>query len=140
MFKNEELTVKLSRDQIDWLIRETKKGFPLEICGALFGYIINGGFLIKKIIQLRNVLNSPVAFQIDPGEFLVELIKAEKEGLKHVGFFHSHLRPAKPSLVDIKFMRLWPETIWLIVSLINYRIAAYRIVNDKVHNIYVEIV
>lgn len=140
MYKGKEPIIKLSRSQIDCLVAEAKRRFPIEICGALFGYTIDMENLVKKIVYLRNILSSPTAFQINPEEFLIELINAEKEGLKHIGFFHSHPGPAEPSKADIEFMRLWPESIWLIISLANYDIAAYRAVNDEICRIIIEIV
>ncbi|MEM2369307.1 MAG: M67 family metallopeptidase [Candidatus Bathyarchaeia archaeon] len=122
------------------LIEEARKMFPVEICGALFGCFSDGEAIIRKIVHLRNTLNSCVAFQIDPEEFLVELIRAENEGLRHIGFFHSHPSSTEPSKMDIKFMRLWPKSIWLIISLVSYEIAAYTIVNGKVCDVYIKIV
>lgn len=141
MCKDEGLIVRLSRSQMDWLIKAARKSYPSEICGVLFGSINNDRrILIKKIVILRNVLNSSVAFQIDPEEFLAELMRSEGEGLRHVGFFHSHFGPATPSDIDVKFMKLWPESIWLIISLISYEVAAYRVVDGEVHNVYIEII
>ncbi|MBS7640107.1 MAG: M67 family metallopeptidase [Candidatus Bathyarchaeia archaeon] len=141
MSKDEGLIIRLSKREVDWLIKAAQKSYPLEICGALFGLINSDGrILIKKVVILSNILNSSVAFQIDPEEFLAELMRSENEGLRHVGFFHSHPGSATPSDIDVKFMRLWPESIWLIISLINYEIAAYRIVNSEVRNVHVEII
>jgi proteasome lid subunit RPN8/RPN11 len=66
-------------------------------------------------------------------------MKAESEGLQHLGFFHSHQLNAKPSAMDLKYMRLWPEKIWLIISALNSKIAAYRVIDDKLHEVYITI-
>lgn len=71
---------------------------------------------------------------------MVELVKAENEGLRHVGFFHSHPGSTEPSKIDIKFMRLWHESIWLIISLINYEIAAYRVVNGELCDVHIKMI
>lgn len=126
-----DLIIRLSVDQINSLIEEVRKKFPIEVCGALFGLINGREVLVKKLVFLRNILNSEALFEIDPEEFLVEFIRSENEGLQHIGFFHSHQSEAKPSEIDMEFMKLWPESIWLIISSFNYDIAAYRIINGK---------
>lgn len=140
MREDKKLIVKLSRSQVDLLVEEAGKKFPVEICGALFGHFCGEEVIIRKIVRLRNTFNSHVAFRVDPEEFLAELIKAENEGLRHVGFYHSHPGSTESSKMDIKFMRLWPESVWLIISLINYEIAAYRVVDGKVRSVYIEII
>ncbi|MEM0011122.1 MAG: Mov34/MPN/PAD-1 family protein, partial [Candidatus Bathyarchaeia archaeon] len=85
------------------------------------------------------VLASRELFEVDPEEFLAEFIKSEREGLQHIGFFHSHPGTTEPSKIDLKFMELWPGTIWLIISSLNRNIAAYRIVNGKLRLVYIRI-
>lgn len=131
------MIIRLSRDQVNWLIEEAGKHW-IETCGAVFGHIHCGEATVKEIVRLRNTLNSPIAFQIDPEEFLRELRRAEDMGLEHIGFFHSHPGPAEPSAIDVKFMRLWPESIWLIVSSTRREVAAYRVVDENVYRVQIE--
>jgi proteasome lid subunit RPN8/RPN11 len=88
-------------------------------------------------VVFRNTLKSTARFQIDPEDFLKALFEAEIEGLQHVGFFHSHSASSHPSITDIKYMNLWPETIWLIISSINYEVAAYQMINGNLQEIHV---
>lgn len=62
MCEDKKLIVKLSRSQACLLVEEARKMFPVEICGALFGYFSDGEVIIRKILHLRNTLNSHVAF------------------------------------------------------------------------------
>lgn len=135
------MILKLSKDQINLLIKEAKRRYPIEICGAFFGIINKKKEVhVKKIILLKNLLNSKTKFQIDPIEFLKFLLEAEKEGLQHVGFFHSHPIGTKPSTIDLKYMKLWPETIWLIISPLNCKISAYQIIDGFLSTIHIKIV
>jgi proteasome lid subunit RPN8/RPN11 len=129
----------MGMNQIRLLIEETRKRYPIEACGALFGELSGGEVRIKKIVIFRNTLESTLRFQIDPEDFLKALFEAEMEGLQHIGFFHSHSASPYPSMVDIKYMKLWPETIWLIISSINYEVAAYRMINGDLQEAYIDI-
>ena len=131
------LVLRLRRGQLNSIICEVQRSYPIEACGVLFGSTIGEEILVEKVVNLRNILGSENLFQIDPEEFLAELMKAESEGLQHLGFFHSHQLNVKPSEMDLKYMRLWPEKIWLIASALNSKIAAYRVVDDKLHEVHI---
>lgn len=137
--KRKMLIVKLSYSQVNLLVNEVRRRYPIEVCGALFGSTTGEEIIIKKIVYMRNTLNSELSFQIDPEEFLTELTRSESEGLTHVGFFHSHPGDVKPSETDLKYMKLWPGSIWLIVSSLNSKIAAYRVLNDELQEAYIKI-
>jgi len=53
--------------------------------------------------------------------------------------FHSHPAPAHPSAVDLQYMRLWGEAVWLILSSINSDIAAFQMKNDRVNEVALKI-
>ena len=129
------MRLKLTEDQIHFIIREVEKKYPIEVCGALFGKLNSKEARVKKIVILKNILRSKTRFKIDPGEFLEAFFKAEAEGLQHLGFFHSHLSSRHPSPTDLEGMKMWPETIWLIVSALNYELAAYRMVDGKLQGV-----
>jgi proteasome lid subunit RPN8/RPN11 len=100
-------------------IKEEAKINQVEICGFIIGEIRGSRAIATEIKSAKNVLNSPTRFQIDPEDFLKTLAKAESRKLEIIGFYHSHPAPPYPSLVDEKFMALWPDKIWLIVSTIS---------------------
>ena len=78
------------------------------------------------------MLRSSTEFQIDPEEFLRGLSEAERQNWVHIGFFHSHQAPPEPSATDTKYMKLWPESVWLIVSSADHGMAAYQVVDSSV--------
>jgi proteasome lid subunit RPN8/RPN11 len=55
-------------------------------------------------------------FSIEPSTVLgvIRELRGRDESL--VGFYHSHPdSPAEPSGTDLTYLRLWPETLWVIV-------------------------
>lgn len=131
--------VRLSREQANYMIEEALKRHPIEACGVIFGRVEGDIARVERVVPLRNMLESETMFQIDPEEFLRVLLDLESRGLNHLGFFHSHPGDVKPSTLDLKYMRLWPESIWMIVSSANYEVAAYQIINGNLHEVYVSI-
>lgn len=134
------MIIKISRSQVNALLEEARRSYPIEICGALFGLISEDEAHVEEIIPLKNVLRSEVMFQINPEEFLKVLLEHERRGLRHIGFFHSHLGCVSPSSIDLKYMSLWPESIWIIVSCHpKPKIAAYRVINDRFEEVNVNV-
>ena len=71
-------------------------------------------------------------FEIDPVKVAAAFIEAEDEDLDFIGLFHSHPAPAAPSPIDIKYMKLWGDALWLILSSIDGNIAAYQLSDSTV--------
>lgn len=135
-----KMIIKMSRSQVDALLEEARRGYPIEVCGALFGLISGDEAYIEEVVPLKNVLKSEVMFQISPEEFLRVLLEHERKGLRHIGFFHSHTGCINPSSIDLKYMSLWPESIWVIVSHHpEPRVAAYRAINGRLEEVNVHI-
>jgi len=133
------MILRITREQNRLLLKETRKRWPEEACGLLFGDVSGKEAVVKKVVSVCNVLESPTNFQVDPEEFLKELSKAEKEGMQFIGFFHSHPASPQPSPTDVRYMRLWPGDIWLVISSVDYSMKAYRIVDDELAGLHVEI-
>jgi proteasome lid subunit RPN8/RPN11 len=96
----------------------------------LFGKFSQNNATLCEVIFAPNMLESTVKFEIDPIIVVDVLIKAEQEGLDFIGLFHSHPAPAMPSSIDFKFMKLWGDALWLIMSTTNGKLAAYHLKND----------
>ena len=137
--KAEPMILCLSKEQKSSLIEETRKKHPKEACGILFGDLGSEGPLVRKIVPVRNVVESTTNFRIDAEEFLRSLSEAEREGMELIGFYHSHPAAAHPSLTDAKYMKLWPENIWLIISSINHDTAAFIIADGKPRRIEIRV-
>jgi proteasome lid subunit RPN8/RPN11 len=121
------------------LKQEAKKVHPIEACAMLFGRLSQTEALVEKIEVAPNKLGSTTKFEIDPMKVVSALSKAEEEGLEFIGLFHSHPAPATPSLVDLKFMKLWGPAFWLILSSTEGKLAAYQLKDDKVKEVTIRI-
>ena len=108
-------TMVVPRLAIQQMFDHAQRDFPNECCGLVSGR----GNRAMRIHAMRNVNASPVVYTMDPKEQLqvFNLIDDASEDL--VAIYHSHTRsPAYPSPTDIR-LALYPETVYLIVSLAN---------------------
>lgn len=121
------MILHIEQSTVDLLREEARKVHPVEACAILFGEITSQRAVVRKVMVARNKLQSTERFEIDPVTVVEALEKAEKEGLEFLGLFHSHPAPANPSAVDLKFMKLWGEAIWLILSSIDQSLAAFQL-------------
>ena len=129
--------LQIENQYLDLLKEAARTVEPIEACAMLFGKIKDEEIVVKKIALATNKLHSEKRFEIDPEAVAEALTEAEREGLEFVGLFHSHSAPASPSPLDIEFMRLWGDAIWLILSLRDGQIGAYKIENGKVIDVII---
>jgi proteasome lid subunit RPN8/RPN11 len=129
------MILELKTEQLKLMQKECWRMQPIEACALLFGKISARNAVLEKLVITPNVLKSSVRFEIDPKTFYDALVQAADEGLEFIGFFHSHPAPAYPSNVDIKFMRLWGDAIWLIMSSIDTNFAAFQMLKSKIQKV-----
>ncbi len=133
------MILKLTRKQVETLKKDAIRNYPEEACAMLFGKTEKGIAEVSWIVIAENILHSKTRFEIDP-EIVYEALKeAEERGLDLIGFAHSHTNSSKPSLIDRKFIRLWGDAIWLILSTLNGKMEAFRMVNEKLEKVTLEI-
>ena len=133
------MILRLRSQQLHLLRGEARKSHPVEACALLFGRFIDDEAIVTKVVVAPNLLRSTMRFEIDPQTVFNAFEQAEREGLRFIGLFHSHPAPARPSAVDLQYMRLWDEAVWLILSSINGDIAAFQMNNDRVDEITLKI-
>ncbi|AEH24020.1 M67 family metallopeptidase [Pyrococcus yayanosii] len=110
----------------------------VEVCGFLFGERRGDEWVVRKVTFVKNRLNSPTAFEMEPEDMVKALDDAEKENLEVVGIFHSHVScPPRPSSKDVKGMTLWPVP-WLIVT--GHKVAAFMLEKGKPKEIELKII
>jgi proteasome lid subunit RPN8/RPN11 len=80
----------LKKDHWQEMLHYVDRHLPLEACGLLAGT----GNQVEKVIKVRNQLQSPVRFVMDPYEQLKAFDWIESNGFDLLGIFHSH--PAGP--------------------------------------------
>jgi len=131
--------LRITSQQLRLLRGEARKSHPVEACALLFGRLIDDEAIVTKVVVAPNLLQSTVRFEMDPQMVFNAFEQAEREELSFVGLFHSHPAPARPSAVDLQYMRLWGEALWLILSSINSDIAAFQMKNGKVDEVALKI-
>lgn len=126
------MILQLQRRHVDLLKQEAKKVHPVEACAMLFGKLSQNEAAVEKVEVAPNELQSTVRFEIDPVKVAAAFTEAEDEGLDFIGLFHSHPAPAAPSPIDLKYMKLWGDALWLILSSTDGNLAAYQLSDGTV--------
>ena len=129
------MILHIANQQLTLLEREARKKHPVEACALLFGKLTEKEAAVKRVAVTPNVLKSAVRFEIDSKAFYDAFTKANNDGLDFVGFFHSHPALAEPSSLDLQFMRLWGDAVWLIFSSVEHRFAVFQMRNGKVRTL-----
>lgn len=108
--------MKISQQLIDELVAHAREDLPNECCGMIGGR--DGA--ATKVVRVENAAASPLRYEMDPqGQF--DALKAiEDSGDELIGIYHSHTRSAAfPSQTDVNEAVMWPEQVYVIVSLEN---------------------
>ena len=129
------MILRLRRHHVDLLKQEAEKAHPVEACAMLFGKLSQNEAVVEKVELAPNELQSTVRFEIDPEKVAAAITEAEEEGLEFIGLFHSHPAPAAPSPIDLKYMKLWGDALWLILSSIDGNLAAYQLSDGTVKEV-----
>jgi proteasome lid subunit RPN8/RPN11 len=85
----------LTRQHLQEMIHYVSAHAPLEACGLLAGKESR----VEKVIGVRNQVQSPARFVMDPYEQLRAFDWIESNGLDLLGIFHSH--PAGPETASV---------------------------------------
>lgn len=129
------MILRLRRHHVALLKQEAEKVHPVEACALLFGKLSQNEAVVEKVELAPNELQSTVRFEIDPEKVAAAITEAEEEGLDFIGLFHSHPAPAAPSPIDLKYMKLWGDALWLILSSIDGNLAAYQLSDGTVKEV-----
>lgn len=113
------------------IAEHASRGYPREVCGLLVGRTDAGGVHLTRAVPCPNVApldEQERRFEIDPRVVINVRRSLRATGEQIVGFYHSHPGAAAvPSLTDLTHMRLWPETVWLIVPVFGGECRAPRV-------------
>ena len=108
--------MKISQALIDEMVAHAREDLPNECCGMIGGREGEA----TSVVRVENAAASPLRYEMDPqGQF--DALKAiEDGGDELIGIYHSHTRSAAyPSQTDVNEARMWPEQVYVIVSLEN---------------------
>jgi proteasome lid subunit RPN8/RPN11 len=133
-----EITLLVSKNQIDSLIRSTREDFPNESCSLLLGSIVEDEYHVKTLMKMENKAHSEYSFYMDPDELMKVYKWASDNGLDVIGVFHSHLEGSNPSDTDLTFMKINP-VIWLIYDVSKSTYRAFLLVQDYLKEIKIKI-
>jgi len=132
------MILRLNTQQLRFLRKEVRRVYPVEACAILFEKTTQREAIVKRVVTAPNILKSTTRFEIDPKAFFDAFMQADEDGFEIIELFHSHPAPAYPSSVDLKFMRLWGDAVWLILSSIYNNFAAFQITDGKVNEVTVK--
>ena len=110
------------------IIAHARDEAPNECCGLLIGQ----GSVIDACVRVRNLCASPTRYLVDPADHVAVIRSLRGTSRGVIGSYHSHPRtPAVPSESD-RAETLYPEFVWVIVSLLEpeAHVAAYRLTGD----------
>ncbi|MEM3088897.1 MAG: M67 family metallopeptidase [Candidatus Bathyarchaeia archaeon] len=132
--------ISLNRAQLQTMLNEMERTHPIEACGLLLGKIRGDTIEVTDVLCSQNVVNSPVRFEVDPEAVYQAYVRAENEGKELIGVFHSHPAPPKPSEIDLRYMEANPSFVWLILSTLDRKLAAYHWQKGKPCKIEIQII
>ena len=133
-----EITLLVTQNQIDSLIRSTKEELPNESCSLLLGSIVDDQYHVKVLKKMENKAHSEYSFHMDSDELMKVYKWASDNGLDVIGVYHSHLEGSNPSDTDLTFMMINP-VIWLIYDVSKSTYRAFLLVQDYLKEIKIKI-
>jgi proteasome lid subunit RPN8/RPN11 len=106
--------MKISRALIDEMVAHAREDLPNECCGMIGGRDGEA----TSIVRVENAAASPLRYEMDPQGQYDALKTIEDAGDELIGIYHSHTRSAAyPSQTDVNEAVMWPEQVYVIVSL-----------------------
>jgi proteasome lid subunit RPN8/RPN11 len=127
------------------IVEHARAKAPNEACGLIVGdrYAAEGGQALRWA-PLRNALESPYRYEIDPDDLLRLTIETDDADEVFWGIVHSHVAsPARPSPTDLRQAH-YPDALYVLVSLAPEEadretgepgVRAWRIVDGGVHEV-----
>ena len=106
--------MKISQLLIDEMIAHAREDLPNECCGMIGGRDGEA----TKVVRVENTAASPLRYEMDPQGQYNALKSIEDADEELVAIYHSHTRSAAyPSQTDVNEAVMWPEQVYVIVSL-----------------------
>jgi proteasome lid subunit RPN8/RPN11 len=120
----------------DAIVAHARADYPNEACGLIIGdRAAAAGGRALRFEATRNRAESPYRYEIDPDDLYRLTIATDDAAEVFWGIVHSHVRsPAVPSATDIG-LAFYPDALYLLVSLTDESVRAWRIVDGAVHEV-----
>jgi [CysO sulfur-carrier protein]-S-L-cysteine hydrolase len=130
--------MRISQALIDEMTVHALEDRPNECCGMVGGK----DRVATKVIPVLNAAASPLRYEMDPKGQYDALKEIEAEG-ELLAIYHSHTKSAAyPSQTDVNQAQNWPETIYVIVSLVDEKkpdVKGFRLADLKIVDAELEI-
>lgn len=131
--------MKISQALIDEMVAHAREDLPNECCGMVGGR--NGE--ATRVVRVENAAASPLRYEMDPQGQYDALKAIEDAGEELVAIYHSHTRSAAyPSQTDVNEAVMWPEQVYLIVSLEDTEapvVKGYSLKDLKIADVYLDL-
>jgi proteasome lid subunit RPN8/RPN11 len=130
--------MRISQALIDEMVAHAREDLPNECCGMIGG---RDG-VATKIVRVENAAASPLRYEMDPQGQYDALKAIEDAGEELVAIYHSHTRSAAyPSQTDVNEAVMWPEQVYVIVSLADGEpdVKAYSLKDMKIADVDLDV-
>jgi proteasome lid subunit RPN8/RPN11 len=131
--------VKISHALIDEMVAHAREDLPEECCGMIGGRDGEA----TSVVRVENAAHSPLRYEMDPQAQFDALKRIEDAGDELIGIYHSHTRSAAyPSQTDVNEARMWPEQVYVIVSLEDEEapdVKAYDLADLKIADVALDV-
>jgi proteasome lid subunit RPN8/RPN11 len=131
--------VRISQALIDEMVAHAREDLPDECCGMIGGRDGEA----TSVVRVENAAHSPLRYEMDPQGQFDALKQIEDAGDELIGIYHSHTRSAAyPSQTDVNEARMWPEQVYVIVSLDNDEapdVKAYDLADLKIADVDLDV-
>jgi proteasome lid subunit RPN8/RPN11 len=118
------LPIRIAAQVVADMLAHAREEAPRECCGLLVGK----GDSITWSMRARNLDAKATRYLIDPEDHFAAIRRARAEDLEVVGAYHSHPASAPiPSATDIAEANSGSDFLYVIVSLVDEEVRAYRI-------------
>ena len=122
------MNVVIPADVISDMLAHAREDSPRECCGLLVGK----GSQVARSVRARNLDAKATRYLIAPEDHFAAIRSARAIGLDVIGAYHSHPSSAPvPSETDIAEADNGPDFLYVIVSLVNDEVEAYRIADGQ---------
>jgi [CysO sulfur-carrier protein]-S-L-cysteine hydrolase len=131
--------MKISRQLIEEMVAHAREDLPNECCGMIGGRDGEA----TRVVRVENAAASPLRYEMDPQEQYNALKAIEDAGEELVAIYHSHTRSAAyPSQTDVNEAVMWPEQVYVIVSLESEdapEVKAFDLADLKIENVDLDV-
>lgn len=131
--------MKISQQLVDELVAHAREDLPNECCGMIGGRDGQA----TSVVRVKNAAASPLRYEMDPQGQFDALKGIEGAGEELLGIYHSHTRSAAyPSQTDVNEAVMWPEQVYVIVSLEHADapdVKAYKLADLRIADVELDV-